>query len=177
MSIAVLFFAFRCVFQLLAFALASRSVRHAIGRMMVNVDISSAAFYKSGPLIGLCMEYLGKSSEADPLHFLSANQLEVQTRIDLARFVRNLSVRTTGKRVGAIKDISKEEADTLTFPSGDGSTRSVHVSPMYRIRIPFSCPSPPKGMVPPSNRSPTSLPRSGLCPSTSLVFLKRRSIS
>ncbi|KAG8992734.1 hypothetical protein FRB90_000927 [Tulasnella sp. 427] len=105
-----------------------QSVRPAIGKMVINVDISSAAFYKSGPLIKICMEYLGKSADADPAQFLSANRLDTRTRKDLAKFIRNLNVRTTRNgesRVRAIKDISDRGADTLMFPLDGGGQISV----------------------------------------------------
>ncbi|KIO29135.1 hypothetical protein M407DRAFT_21707 [Tulasnella calospora MUT 4182] len=105
-----------------------QSVRPAIGKMVINVDISSAAFYKSGPLIKVCLEYLGRSPEGDPVQFLSANRLDARTRRDLLKFIRNLNVRTQRNgeaRVRAIKDINEKGADTLMFSTDDGGSMSV----------------------------------------------------
>lgn len=108
----------------------NRSVRPTIGMMVVNVDVSSAAFYKSGPLIKLCLEYMGRSPEVDPMNFLSANRIEPRARRDLLRFIRGLSVRTTGNgqsRIRSIKDISEKGADSLFF-NLEGTLVSLAVS-------------------------------------------------
>ncbi|KAG9047215.1 hypothetical protein FS837_002809 [Tulasnella sp. UAMH 9824] len=105
-----------------------QSVRPVIGKMIINVDIGSAAFYKSGPLIKVCLEYLGNNPEADPTQFLSGSRLDAQTRRDLLKFIRNLNVCTQGngeRRVRAIKDISEKGADTLTFLVDNGGTISL----------------------------------------------------
>lgn len=36
-----------------------QSLRPAIGRLLVNVDVSSAVFYSAGPLHFVCMDFLG----------------------------------------------------------------------------------------------------------------------
>ncbi|KAG8946717.1 hypothetical protein FRC04_011495 [Tulasnella sp. 424] len=105
-----------------------QSVRPAIGKMVINVDISSAAFYKSGPLIKVCLEYMGRSPDGDPLQFLAANRLDQRTRKDLLKFIRNLTVRTTRNGQSnnrSIKDISDKGADNLMFKLEDGSSISV----------------------------------------------------
>ncbi|KAG8946718.1 hypothetical protein FRC04_011496 [Tulasnella sp. 424] len=105
-----------------------QSVRPAIGKMVINVDISSAAIYKSGPLIKVCLEYMGKSPDGDPLQFLSVNRLDQRTRRDLLKFIRNLTVRTNRNgeiRDRAIKDISEKGADTLDFPLDEGGRITV----------------------------------------------------
>lgn len=106
--------------------------------MVVNVDIRSAALYKSGPLIMLCLEYMEKSPEGDPVQFLGANRLDQQTRRDLLKFIRNLKVHITGDgqpRVKTIKDISEKGADTLSFPLLSGGTITIHVGPIYIYAI------------------------------------------
>ena len=39
-----------------------QSVRPAVGRMLINIDISTGMMYKPGPLIGLCLDFLGKNN-------------------------------------------------------------------------------------------------------------------
>ncbi|KAG8923760.1 hypothetical protein FRC01_012373, partial [Tulasnella sp. 417] len=117
-----------------------QSVRPAIGKMVVNVDISSAAFYKSGPLIKVCLEYMGRSPESDPVPVLSGPRLDARNRRDLLKFIRNLNVRTQRNgesRVRTIKDISEKGADTLTFASDDGGTTSVALS--KTAWVPIEC--------------------------------------
>ncbi|KAG9047218.1 hypothetical protein FS837_002812, partial [Tulasnella sp. UAMH 9824] len=95
-----------------------QSVRPVIGKMVVNVDISSAAFYKPGPLIGLCLEYLEASPKANPVQFLSSNRLNTRTRVALAKFLRTLRVRTThggNTRVRSIRSVSEQGANNLPF--------------------------------------------------------------
>ncbi|KAG8952529.1 hypothetical protein FRC00_006749 [Tulasnella sp. 408] len=102
-----------------------QSVRPVIGKMVINVDTSSAAFYKSGPLIKVCLEYLGRSPEADPTQVLSASRLDARTRRDLLKFIRNLNVRTqrgVETRIRAIRDISEKGADTLLIRADNGGT-------------------------------------------------------
>ncbi|KAG8898432.1 hypothetical protein FRC01_010915, partial [Tulasnella sp. 417] len=67
-----------------------QSIRPAIGRMIINLDISSAAFYKPGPLIKLCLDYLGRSPESDPTPVLTATRFDPRVKRDLLKFIRNL---------------------------------------------------------------------------------------
>ncbi|KIO16424.1 hypothetical protein M407DRAFT_33925 [Tulasnella calospora MUT 4182] len=102
-----------------------QSVRPMIENMVVNVDIGSIAFYRHGPLIGLCMEYLGQSPDANPLPFLGGNYVDARTRRELLKFIRGLMVRTTGSGIRSIKDISEKGADTITFISDAGIATSI----------------------------------------------------
>lgn len=129
--------------------------------MVINVDISSAAFYKGGPLIRVCLEYMGRSPDADPVQFLSGARLDVRTRKDLLKFIRNLNVRTARKdetRVRSIKDISDKGADAITFTPEGGGTISVKVGLLARfvfsdiLILLFS------GMVPSRDWTSTALP-------------------
>ncbi|KIO16425.1 hypothetical protein M407DRAFT_33926 [Tulasnella calospora MUT 4182] len=95
-----------------------QSVRPVVGKMVINVDISSAAFYKPGPLIKLCLDYLGASTEGNPVQFLSSNRLNTRSRIDLAKFLRGLYVRTTRggeTRLRSIRNVSEEGANARLF--------------------------------------------------------------
>ncbi|KAG8985277.1 hypothetical protein FRB90_004845 [Tulasnella sp. 427] len=117
-----------------------QSVRPVIGKMVINLDISSAAFYKSGPLIKLCLELLGRSPEADPTPFLSASRMDARARKDLLKLIRNLKVKTIRGTVYGIKDIPDRGADSLMFKKDDGSLTSVqaYMSQIYgkRLRYP-----------------------------------------
>lgn len=91
--------------------------------MVINVDISSAAVYQSGPSVKLHLEYLGASPEVDLARFLSANN--ARTRRDLAKFLRNLNVITPDKadaKPKSIKNVSEEEANNVLFEANDTTT-------------------------------------------------------
>ncbi|KAG8946725.1 hypothetical protein FRC04_011503 [Tulasnella sp. 424] len=119
-------------------------VRPIIGNMVVNIDIASAAFYKSGSLIKLCMEYLGQSPDADPVPFLSGHHVNPRARRDLLKFMRNLHVRRTpayGQHTWTIKDISENGADAFSVESGGVTTslqREAYIRQEtgYRLRYP-----------------------------------------
>lgn len=107
-----------------------RSIRPVIGKMVINADISAAAFYKSGPLIKLCLEYLGANPDANPVQFLSATRLDARARRDLAKFLRNLNIQIT--RSGqtkhfSIKAVSEQGASNFLFDR-DGTMISIAVS-------------------------------------------------
>ncbi|KAF8993952.1 Piwi domain-containing protein [Cyathus striatus] len=89
-----------------------QSVRPTIGRVLVNVDISTAMMFKSGPLIGLA-------------------GLPDRERLRLQKFLVGVCViveteRNTGgaPRKRAIKGLSKVGADQIMFPH-DGQNISV----------------------------------------------------
>ncbi|KAG8900669.1 hypothetical protein FRC01_010058, partial [Tulasnella sp. 417] len=95
--------------------------------MVINADISAAAFYKPGPLINLCLEYLGASPGANPVQFLSGARLDARRRRDLAKFLRNLNVQITRAgqtRHHSIKAVSEQGASTFLFDK-EGTMTSV----------------------------------------------------
>jgi eukaryotic translation initiation factor 2C len=67
-----------------------QSLRPSIGRLLLNVDISAAAMYRSGPLIDLCMEFLGLSSI---VQLLPRNLSEAQKR-SLSNFLQPVLITT-----------------------------------------------------------------------------------
>ncbi|KAG8885868.1 hypothetical protein FRB97_009030 [Tulasnella sp. 331] len=103
-----------------------QSVRPAIGRMVVNLDISTGTFYKGGPLIGLCLEFLGAYGQPE-LHLTA--RMDGRRRNDLIKFIRNLKVKTQkrgeGPKIRPIKDLSKEGASDHMFPTTDGAMTTV----------------------------------------------------
>lgn len=90
--------------------------------MVITLDINSVAGYKSGPLIKLCLDYLGRSPEQNPTQSLSANSLNKDNRMRLAKYLRNVKVRSTGiyaSKVHSIKDVSVHGADSLRVKTED----------------------------------------------------------
>lgn len=104
-----------------------QSVRPAIGRMLINVDISTGAMYKPGPLLNVAMEFMGM---AHPSHLDPRN---LRDRIRLQRFLSGVRIvveipgqRQTGRRPPrVVKRISANSADEMTFVNREGQTLSV----------------------------------------------------
>ncbi|KAF6748934.1 eukaryotic translation initiation factor 2C 2 [Ephemerocybe angulata] len=75
-----------------------QSLRPAIGRLLLNLDISAAVFYKPGPLIGTCLEFLGVPGGRVEL-LSPARGLRDSDLKRLAKFVHGMVITTrhTGK--------------------------------------------------------------------------------
>ncbi|KAH7887674.1 argonaute-like protein [Phlebopus sp. FC_14] len=106
-----------------------QSVRPAIGRMLVNVDISTGTMYKPGPLLDLCLEFLGKPGQP---HLLSPRrQMPERERMRLQRFISGIRITTTytGERVRktprVVKRLSSAGASDLSFSMRDGTAMTV----------------------------------------------------
>ncbi|KAA1466451.1 argonaute-like protein [Dentipellis sp. KUC8613] len=105
-----------------------QSVRPAIGRMLINVDISTGAMYKPGPLLSLCLEFLGKRGQPDALN----GKIPERERLRVQKFISGIRILTPsskGARPNAsprvVKRLSKNGANELTFRLGDGPTMTV----------------------------------------------------
>ncbi|THH15210.1 hypothetical protein EW146_g5232 [Bondarzewia mesenterica] len=105
-----------------------QSVRPAVGRMLINVDISTGAMYKSGNLLGLAMEFLRRRDEPGVLN----SKMDPRERIRLQRFFTGVKIRTTyskseGKAFSprVLRKLTKLGANELTFQIADGNTQSV----------------------------------------------------
>ncbi|KAG8963838.1 hypothetical protein FRC03_002522 [Tulasnella sp. 419] len=118
-----------------------QSVRPAIGKMVVNVDISTGTFYQEGPLADLCTAYLRRQG-ANVL----TSSLSPRDRNNLLKFIRNLKVLTNyskgkvqpkgkgkaetsrgggGPNIRPIRDLSRRGADEETFTDNDGVVKTV----------------------------------------------------
>lgn len=108
-----------------------QSVRPAIGRMVINIDISTGAMYMPGPLIDLALAVLGQGS---PNALAPRKGLPDRERIRLQRFITpGLKITTTydqrdpnqAPRPRGIKKLSKVGAQDLTFELTGGQTTTV----------------------------------------------------
>ncbi|KAJ7690020.1 argonaute-like protein [Mycena olivaceomarginata] len=97
-------------------------IRPAVGRMLINVDISTGVMYQPGPLINLCLSFLGQN---DPL-VLSRN-LEDRRRIKLARFLAGIRVETrdASRNPGSGTALTQQGASDVTFVMREGRTMTV----------------------------------------------------
>ncbi|KAH9951622.1 argonaute-like protein [Amylocystis lapponica] len=110
-----------------------QSVRPAVGKMLINVDISTGTMYKPGPLIGLCLEFLG---QRDPHVLAPTRGFPDRERTRLQRFISGIRVTTTspGQQPQAgrgartprvVRKISSFGANGLTFTMRDGASMTV----------------------------------------------------
>lgn len=109
-----------------------QSVRPAIGRMLINVDISTGAMFMAGQLIDLALAVLGRPGNPNAL--APRQGLPDRERIRLQRFITNIRITTShgqrepgrqGPRPRVVKKLSKEGARDLTFELGNGQTTTV----------------------------------------------------
>ncbi|KAI6105779.1 argonaute-like protein [Pisolithus sp. B1] len=106
-----------------------QSVRPAIGRLLVNVDISTGTMYKAGPLVDLCLDFLGRPGQ--PQILSPQRGMPDRERIRLQRFVAGIRITTTytGERVRktprVVKKLSSAGANNLSFTMRDGTTMTV----------------------------------------------------
>lgn len=101
-----------------------QSVRPIVGRLMMNVDITTGVMFKGGPLIDICMMILSISN---------VRELQGQQRRDvLRRYLKGLTIKMTkplrGKRerVYKISDISRP-ASEIVFLNQEGEEITVVV--------------------------------------------------
>ncbi|KAJ7732588.1 argonaute-like protein [Mycena maculata] len=109
-----------------------QSIRPAIGRMLINVDISTGVMYQPGPLIDLCMSFLGITGR----NMLRA-AIPDRKRLALGRFIAGVRVQTrtaaqvqTGTRGDqgtprVIRKLSTQGANQLSFVLRGGQTKTV----------------------------------------------------
>ncbi|KAF8266852.1 argonaute-like protein [Lactarius quietus] len=109
-----------------------QSVRPAIGRMVINIDISTGAMYMPGALIDLALAVLGR--QGNPNALAPRQGLPDRERIRLQRFITpGLKITTSydqrdpnrAPRPRGVKRLSKEGARDLRFELTGGQTTTV----------------------------------------------------
>ena len=105
-----------------------QSVRPAIGQMLINVDISTATMYKSGPLLRLCLDFLRKDH---PSHLVSPKTTD-RDFMRLNRFISGIRVITsppgpggTPKLGRVVKRLNTTASQSLKFTLREGGSMSV----------------------------------------------------
>lgn len=104
-----------------------QSVRPAIGRMLINIDISTGAMYQSGSLLTLCLNFLGKNPTQPQI--LSSGFPE-RERHHLQRHIAGVRITTENQQGGTrpprvIKKLTSQGANALTFTMREGETITV----------------------------------------------------
>ncbi|TFY68233.1 hypothetical protein EVJ58_g1135 [Rhodofomes roseus] len=124
-----------------------QSIRPAIRRMLINVDISTAAMYKDGPLMNTCLAFLNFRNPAD----LTIGRFEERDRLRLSRFISNLRVDVralppvqpqTGprhnRRPRAIQGVTKAAASGISFErNGQKITIAQYYRQVYNYNLKF----------------------------------------
>jgi eukaryotic translation initiation factor 2C len=99
-----------------------QSVRPGANRLLINVDVTTAMMYKSGPLMEVCLSFF---EERDPRKLAPRHGFTARKIAALAKFLSNLSVTTTHINKGrTIKSVSRAGAGDLMFDK-DGQMISV----------------------------------------------------
>ena len=106
-----------------------QSIRPGIGRMLVNIDISTGMMYKPGPLINLALEFLGRDN---PNVLSPTSGFPDRERLRLQKFLAGVRITTPQKNGDrpqtprVIKKLSQAGADTISFTmSSTGQTMTV----------------------------------------------------
>lgn len=107
-----------------------QSIRPAVGKMLINVDISTGVMYKSGNLLELCREFIG---HRDPNALAPRRGFPDRERVKLQRFLTGIRIFTrnpeTGRvdnsRARTVKKLSSAGASDLTFSLRDGGQMTV----------------------------------------------------
>ncbi|KAH9910664.1 argonaute-like protein [Epithele typhae] len=108
-----------------------QSVRPAIGRMLINVDISAAVMYAPGPMIQVALAALGRQG-AHALVPAPAGALTDRDRVTLERFFRGVRVQITvpqgpqaRRHPRVVQGLSRLGANAHTFTLATGQVISV----------------------------------------------------
>jgi eukaryotic translation initiation factor 2C len=105
-----------------------QSVRPAINKLLINIDISTGAMYQPGDLISLALDFLGKSGQPNAL---APNRgLPDRERLRLQQFLTGIKVTTpyqahNPNRQRLVKKLTRESALDRRFDIGDGETMTV----------------------------------------------------
>ena len=123
-----------------------QSVRPAIGKMLINVDISTGTMYKPGRLIDVALEFVGRK-DGDPNLLAPRRGFPERERIKLQRFLSGVRVEVqipgqqpTRRPARVVKKLTVAGASQLTFTNRSGETLSVaqyfQQTHNYKLRFP-----------------------------------------
>lgn len=104
-----------------------QSVRPTFGKMLINVDISTGTMYKPGPLLSLCLEFLGQQNPS-----ALGRSMPDRERLRLQKFITGIRITTPPRTPDSppgparvIKKLSAAGARDLMFQMRDGPRLSV----------------------------------------------------
>jgi eukaryotic translation initiation factor 2C len=107
-----------------------QSIRPAVGRMLINVDISTGVMYKAGSLLELCRDFIG---HRDFNALAPRRGFPDRERVKLQRFITGIRVFTRNPETGLVdksrsrivKRLSNAGANDLTFSLREGGQMTV----------------------------------------------------
>ncbi|KAF8579319.1 argonaute-like protein [Ramaria rubella] len=102
-----------------------QSIRPGGTRMWINIDISTGTMYKSGPLINLCLDHIGRTQVQE---LTPQGGFTERDRIKLQRFIsgiRVVTVHTPGQTPRVVKKLTALGAQQLTFQTREGGSMNV----------------------------------------------------
>jgi eukaryotic translation initiation factor 2C len=118
-----------------------QSMRPAINRLLININISTGAMYQPGRLIDLCLNFIGRKGRPDAL---AASRLPDRERLRLQNFLKGIKVTTPYRthnpnRQRLVKRLTRESARDRRFEIEDGHTVSVmqYFHTQLNIRLQF----------------------------------------
>lgn len=117
-----------------------RSVRPTIGKMVVNVDITTVLMYRAGPLMDVALEVLQKPPRA--YQWLDAPMQDADRRA-LSKFLSRLRItvthiaRPTGKSRGIIGIKGSSAATTKFTKDGTATTIQQYFESTYRKKLKY----------------------------------------
>ena len=125
-----------------------QSVRPVLGRMLINVDVSTAAMYKPGRLIDIALETLPvELSSRGPLALSTVHGFPEEHRRRLQSFLSGVRInvdipgrRSTGRQCPRmVKKLTILGANQIWFTTGDGKaiTISKYFENKYNVRLQF----------------------------------------
>ena len=120
-----------------------QSLRPAINRMLINVDTSSTAMYRSGKLIDLALEFLGRPGLPEAL--APKRGLVERERVRLQRFISGIKITTPYRardpdKIRLVKKLTPESAWDRTFEVEDGQTITIAKYFQNQLNVPLQFP-------------------------------------
>ncbi|TFK24718.1 Piwi-domain-containing protein [Coprinopsis marcescibilis] len=123
-----------------------QSVRPSIGGLLVNLDVSTTVFFKPGPFIGMCLEFLGYNND---MAFLDPKKKCVpQIRARIQKFASKVKLVTkygNRERFYRFERFTVESANDYKFEYTDPTTgrkSRISVAEYYRkLNVPLRHPT------------------------------------
>ncbi|KAH9992239.1 Piwi domain-containing protein [Russula compacta] len=120
-----------------------QSVRPAIDRMLINIDITTGTMYKPGRLVELALDFLNRPRKPDAL--APRHGFPDRERLRLQQFISGIKIITPYRNQDPdarrlVKKVTRESARERTFEIGDGGTMTVAQYFQDQLNIPLQYP-------------------------------------
>ena len=120
-----------------------QSVRPSIGKLLINIDISTGAMYEPGDFISLALNFLNKRGQPNAL--APSRGFPPRERLHLQQFVSGMKVTTPYRahdpdRHRVVKGVTRESARNRTFEIDGGQMMTIMEYFQNRMNIPLQFP-------------------------------------